>query len=331
MSVTRTSNKSSWHYDFWHLGKRYRKRFNSREKALKAEAQKRLEIGNGSVSDEHITFRNVAKLFFENHSKPSKNVWKEDASKIKYFNSLFGDKKLVDFTPFDIQSMRNNLQEKGLSNATIDKYHALIKTIFNKAISWRYFARGNPANEVKLKREPNAHIRCLTEDDLKLLNPNIQNDIVYPYYLVALHTGMRRNEIRNMKFGDLDLDSRNIHLPTSKSNKARDIPMDDTMYNLFAKLCAGKDRESKVLIQLSPAYISHRFVKICKKIGIKDFRFHDLRHTFATVLIKENTNTHAVKKWLGHSSIVTTEKNYINLLPDFQKESIRKLDKLSSY
>lgn len=330
MSVTRTS-KNSWKYDFRHLGRRCRRRFKSREKALKAEAQRRLEVGNGSVSDEQITFRNVAKLFFDNHSKPSKRVWKEDESKIKYFNSLFGDKKLVDFTPFDIQNMRNDLQEKGLSSATIDKYHALIKTIFNKAISWRYFARGNPANEVKLKREPNAHIRCLNEDELRLLNTSIKNDIIYHYYLIALHTGMRRNEIRNMKFGDLDLHAKNIHLPTSKSNKPRDIPMDDTMYNLFAQLCLGKDRESKVLIQLSPSYISHRFVKICKKIGIKDFRFHDLRHTFATLLIRENVSTHAVKKWLGHSSIVTTEKNYINLSPDFQKESIQKLDKISSY
>jgi integrase len=329
MSISRTSD-NSWTYDFWHLGKRFRKRFDSRSDALKAEAQRRLELNSGSNRDERITFRNASKLFFENHSQPSKVVWKDDGSKIEYLNSFFGDKKLTDFTSFDIQCLRNALQEKGLSSSTVDKYHALTKTIFNKMTEWKRFSGTNPASEVKLKREPNAHIRCLSQDELRLLEEKLRNDVVFPYYRVALHTGMRRSEICRMQWEHINMTSKDIYVPISKSGKARHIPMNDVMYDLFSELySSGKDPQSKVLQQLSPAYISHRFIKKCKKLGIRDFRFHDLRHTFASYLVMDGVNIHTVSRWLGHATIAMTEKNYTHLSPNYQNEEIQHLNKLS--
>ncbi|MCB4791301.1 MAG: site-specific integrase [Elusimicrobia bacterium] len=329
MSVRHPPNKK-WIYDFRHLGKRYRKRFKSRSAAARAEAQKRLGLNSNPDHDERITFRNAAQLFFENHSRTSKVVWKDDKSKIEYLNSLFGDKKLKDFTSFDIQCLRNNLQEKGLNSATIDKYHALIKTIFNKMTQWKRFSGPNPASEVKLKREPNAHIRCLTMDELRLLEENIKDDIVFPYYLVALHTGMRRSEICRMKWEDINMIAKTIYVPISKSGKARHIPMNDVIYDLLAELYgSGKDAQSKVLRDYDPTYISHRFIKKCKKLGIRDFRYHDLRHTFSSYLVMAGVNIHTVSRWLGHASIAMTEKNYTHLSPNYQNEEIQHLNELS--
>lgn len=330
MTVLRSPNSKTWTYDFWYLGKRYRKRFESRSSALKAEAQKRLELNSNPNQDERITFRSAAQLFFDNHSKPCKKVWKEDGHKIEYLNSLFGDKRLTDITSFDIQHMRNNLLEKELSNGTIDKYHALAKTIFNKMIEWKKFGRTNPACQVKLKREPNAHIRYLTHEELRLLEKHIELDCVFPYYLTALHTGMRRGEICSMKWENINLSSRDIYVPTSKSGKARHIPMNDILYSFLIELYENvKDPQSRVLNPLSPSYISRRFIKACKRIGFRNCRFHTLRHTFASHLVMAGVNIHTVSRWLGHASISTTEKHYAHLAPDFQKEEIHQLNKLS--
>ncbi|MGA2090228.1 MAG: site-specific integrase [Endomicrobiales bacterium] len=329
MTVLRTSN-NTWTYDFTHLGTKYRKRFKSRNDALKAEAHRRLEINCGSNHDERITFSSAAQLFLDNHSKPCKVVWKEDARKIVFLNSLFGDKKLTELTSFDIQHMRNALQQKGLCSGTIDKYHALIKTIFNKMIQWQKFTRSNPAWLVKLKRAPNAHTRYLTHDELSLIEKRLEHENIFPYYLTALHTGMRRGEICAMKWEDINLSAKDIFVPISKSGKSRHIPMNDIMYGLFVKLYGeGKNPKKRVLYPLSGDYISRRFVQVCHKLGIWHCRFHSLRHTFASHLVMGGVNIHAVSRWLGHASITMTEKHYAYLAPDFQKKEIHQLNRLS--
>lgn len=329
MTVLRTSH-NTWTYDYWFRGKRFRKRYASRSSALKAEAQHRLGQGSNSNQDERVTFQSAAQLFFENHSKPSKRVWKDDKGKIEYLNVLFGEKKLTDFTSLDIQNMRNCLQEKGLAPATIDKYHALVKTIFNKMKQWKKFGSANPACEVQLKREPNAHIRYLTQNELRSLEEHLKNDVIFPYYLAALHTGMRRSELCGMKWEHINLTSRDIYVPISKSGKARHIPMNDVMYMLLTKLSeSGTDPQGHVLNRLHPDYISHRFIRKCKKLGINGCRFHDLRHTFASYLVMAGVNIHVVSKWLGHATIGMTEKHYTHLSPDYQREEIQRLNSLS--
>ena len=66
MTVLRSPNSKAWTYDFWFLGKRYRKRFDSRSSALKAEAQKRLALNSNPYQDDRITFSSAAQLFFTN-------------------------------------------------------------------------------------------------------------------------------------------------------------------------------------------------------------------------------------------------------------------------
>ncbi|MBN1622393.1 MAG: site-specific integrase [Endomicrobiales bacterium] len=331
MTILRTSNKT-WTYDFWHFGKRLRKRFKSKEQAIKAEAQKRLEFNANSFKNEQITFRQASQLFFEKHSKPNKRSWKSDLSEIEYLNTLFGDKKLVDFTALDIQNMRNELKQKGLKSSSIDRNHALVKAIFNKMIFWDRFRGFNPANGVKLKREPNAHIRYLSQEEVRLLEENLKGDIIYPYYLCALHTGMRRSEICNLKWKDVSLPVRNIFIKRSKSGKERHVPINNTLHDyLIGVYSKGINEEDHVFGKLSPDYISHRFEKFCNRLGIKHFTFHLLRHTFASYLTMAGVSIYQVCKWLGHSSVKVTENYYAHLSPNFKKEEIEHLNKLSKF
>lgn len=331
MSVLRTSD-NSWTYDFWHLGKRFRKRFKSRNSAIQAEARIRLEIGNGQQLSRSITFKEAAYLFLENHAKPNKaqESWQHDLCKIEYLNKLFGDKKLVDFSPLDIQKVRNILSEKGLTSRTADRYHALVKSIFNKMIMWQKYEGFNPANGVRLKREPNAHIRFLSRTEIQLLESHLRSTSMYPYFIGALHTGMRRGELCSVQWGHITFPMRDIFIPKSKSGKSRHVPMSDTVYALIKELYgAGKQDHEFVFGTTNRSHLSHQFKAVCKELGIKDFRFHDLRHTFASQLVMAGVNIFKVSKWLGHSTVTTTEKYYAHLSPDSKREEINCLNKLS--
>ena len=133
-----------------------------------------------------------------------------------------------------------------------------------------------------------------------------------------------------MAWEHINMDTRDIYVPISKSGKARHIPMNNVMHDLLTGLQAtAADQHGRVLIALSPGYISHRFIRTCKKLGIAGVRFHDLRHTFASYLVMAGASIHVVSKWLGHATINMTEKHYTHLSPDYQREEIQRLNSLS--
>ena len=336
MTIHRTSN-GTWAYCFEYGSKRYKRRFKSRDKAANAEANLRKELMSGFENDRSMTFREASALFFEKHSKPNKATYAEDEKKIELLNGIFGDKRLVDFTPLDIQNLRSYLPGIGTgrkritSSATVDKYHGLVKAIFSKMYFWRMFAGYNPATGVRLKREFKPHVRWLAREEIGRLE-EVLPESIYPYYLCALHTGMRKNEILGLKWNDITFSIRDIYAIKTKSCKPRHIPMNDTLYRFLMKRYGeGKKPEDPVFGQLSGDYLSHGFRKACQKAGVKDFRFHDLRHTFASHLVMSGVNIYQVSKWLGHSSVTTTEKYYAHFSQDCKREEIEKLNKLNEW
>lgn len=332
MSILRTSN-STWTYDFWHRGKRYRKRYSTRNEAARAEALKRTELGKKSEESKALTFSEAAELFLDNHAEPNKteDSCKQDAIKIRYLNRIFGKKRLVDFTPLDIQAVRNWIMDRKLTSRTADRYHALIKTIFNKMIIWQKFEGFNPANGVQLKREPNAHIRFLSKNEIQRLEEYLRNSNIYPYFIGGLHTGMRLGELCRVKWEHITFSIKDVYVPKSKSGKSRHIPMSDMLFDLLTeRYGSGKPDKDFCFGSLYPNYVYQRFVRACKRLGIKNMRFHDLRHTFASQLVMADVSIFQVSKWLGHSSVTTTEKYYAHLSQDSNREEINHLSKLSA-
>ena len=103
--------------------------------------------------------------------------------------------------------------------------------------------------------------------------------------------------------------------------------MDDTVYDLITALYTpDKKQEDPVLGHLDPDYITHRFAKICRKLKILDFRFHDLRHTFASLLLQQGESLHYVKEQMGHASIQTTVDVYGHIVPWSNRNAVNKLD-----
>ena len=186
--------------------------------------------------------------------------------------------------------------------ATVNTELALLKHMFTKAIEWGY-VKQNPAKPVKLLKEPPGRLRYLTPEELtRLLDacaPHLR-----PIVLMAVHTGMRRREILSLRWTDADLRKRTITLTKTKNNERRTIPINTLLADALRAL--PRHVESPFLFCDRDGHpydrIDNGFRGACKRVGIVDFRFHDLRHTFASHLIMRGANLRSVQELLGHKT-----------------------------
>jgi len=168
----------------------------------------------------------------------------------------FGDKYLHEITTWFIEKYRHERRtenhkspDKSIKPATLNREIALLKHMFTKAIEWG-FLKENPAKSIKLLKENNRRLRFLSEDEINRLLTSCSGylrDIV----LLALNTGMRKGEIFNLKWQDVDLDLRMIHVSDSKNYEARDIPINDILYETL-KALREKSGEGQEYVFVNP-------------------------------------------------------------------------------
>jgi len=148
--------------------------------------------------------------------------------------------------------------------------------------------------------------------------------------MVALNTGMRKGEIFKLKWQNVDFDRREIRIPESKSGRERKIPINSNLYHeLYGqRLQDGQNEYVFVNPGTGEPYvdIKRSFDTACKRAGVEDLRFHDLRHTFATRLARRGVDLVLVKELMGHASIVTTQR----YLHSQASEKMRAVETLTS-
>ena len=146
--------------------------------------------------------------------------------------------------------------------------------------------------------------------------------------ITALHTGMRRGEIFNLRWADVDLGNCTIRVPDSKTDEPRDIPMDET---LARELSSSPTRFKRGYVFPSPKTgnqltdLKRQFRTVVKKAKLSDVRFHDLRHTFASHLVMNGVDLKTVATLLGHSTTRMSER-YAHLSPDHPTRAVKVLD-----
>jgi integrase len=146
-----------------------------------------------------------------------------------------------------------------------------------------------------------------------------------PIVITALSTGMHRGEILKLTWDDVDFDQGHITIWESKNGESRTAPMSEL---LAEALCRQKEerRPNNPYVFLSPSgkpfnCIQAAFTSACKKAGITDFRFHDLRHTFASHLVMNSVDLATVKELLGHKTRIMTLR-YSHLSQGHKKKAV---------
>lgn len=263
----------------------------------------------------------------------------EMEQRLAILKARWKDRRLIDIRVGEIEDLIADLKAKGKKPATINRYLALLRHLFNWAVGREYldrtpFRRGNHAL-IKFEREDNRRIRRISpEEEQRLMDA--ANPVVRQLIVAALDTGMRRGELLALTFGDIDSTRGFIHVRAehAKSKKSRMVPIATTrLRTLLAFLRMDGENQEKPTGALvftrgdAEALKSFRtaWELTRKRAKLTDVRFHDLRSEYASRLVERNTPLSMVRDLLGHCSIVVTERYDRQVLAQLQ-EAARKLD-----
>jgi integrase len=285
-----------------------------------------VEIAEGKFLDlkreKRHRFTEAAERFLR-YSETNKKSFVRDRSIVnKYLLPHFGKKYLSDITSWDIEKYKANRKGQ-VSAASVNRELSCLKTLFNKAILWG-MTKENPVRGVKFFRENNRRLRFLMPDEIQLLlkhcAPNLK-----PIAITALSTGMRRGEIFDLTWDDVDFEQGHITVWESKNGESRTAPMSELLAETLRRQKEEK-RLKNPLVFPSPtgnrySDIRLSFKAACRKANIEDFRFHDLRHTFASHLVMNGVDLTTVKELLGHKTLVMTLR-YSRLSQGHKKRAV---------
>jgi integrase len=272
-------------------------------------------------------FRDFAEEYLEDYAKPTKKSWKADKIRLDKLKKHFKEMDLRQITPMEIERFRSSQLTLGREKSTTNRYVALLKRMFNLAIEEGYMET-NPARKVKMFSEAdNLKERILTEEEERRLVESCcdhMRDIV----TFALNTGMRLGEILNLKWPNVDMRTGFIKVEFTKSGKTRFVPMNET---LRAMLSRPRKRGEEYVFTNPDSKdrfkeTKRSFKTGCRKAKIEGLRFHDLRHTFASRLIANGVDVGTVRKLLGHSTLLITQR-YIHTDEQTMRQAVGSLVK----
>jgi len=243
---------------------------------------------------------------------------------------FFAGHRLADISPFLIEKYKRSRKEQGRSEVTINRELAFLKNLFTMAMTWGK-ASENPVKQVRFFREDNGRTRFLTdEEEARLLaccSPSLR-----PLVITALHTGFRKSELLSLTWQDVDFQRRMITVRASyaKNGETRSIPMTVTVTTTLRAL-KGEGEPSVSVFRTHEGtpyrHIAKVFGAACRRAGLTDVTFHDLRHTFASRLVMAGVDLPTVQALMGHKTIAMTMR-YTHLAPGHKRTAIAVLDRV---
>jgi len=320
-----------WYLDCSFNGRRIRKPAGTTKKEALLHLAREIQIQMNAESDislEELNTKPFDELCNEylihskSHKKPSSFI--RDQGMVETLKEEYKDKPIGTITPYDLEKHKVVRIEE-VSQSTVNRELTCIKHMFNMAVEWGYL-KNNHLRIVRNFKEPPGRLRYLTNTEIEQL-VNACADHLRPIVITALNTGCRRGEILNLTWADVDLENRFITIRKSKNNEIKIIPLNDVLYGVLVSLpkngnsqpvFAGTDGKPYVDIKRS-------FATALKKAGIKDFRFHDLRHTFASQLAMAGVDIRTIQELMGHKDIRMTLR-YSHLSDAHLREAVRKLE-----
>jgi integrase len=221
---------------------------------------------------------------------------------------------------------------ESVAPATVNRELALLKHMLTKAVEWGYL-KDNPAKSVKLLKELPGRLRYLEAEEIERFLDSCNDDPQVPYLgpivTMALHTGMRLDEILGLRWDDIDLKHRLITITKTKNNERKTIPINDVLYEELSRL---PRHVTSPYLFCHPGgtrilRIDRSFRSALKRAGVDKFRFHDLRHTFASHLAMRGVPLEIIGTLLGHKDPKMT-KRYAHLSPTSLKAAVATLQDL---
>lgn len=261
--------------------------------------------------------------------------------------------------PQQLQALMNAKLASGLSPRSVGIIHAVLRAALNQAVQWDMVPR-NVATLVQSPRAPRAEITPLSPEQARCFLDAVKGDRLEALYSVGLALGLRQGEILGLCWSDVDLDAGTVRVahalqrvrgrlelvePKSLSSR-RTIPLPATVARalrahrsrqLEERLAAGARWHDSDLVfttalgtPLDSRNVTKRFQAALKRAGLPRLRFHDLRHTAASLMLAQGVSARVVMETLGHSQISLTMNTYSHVVPALQREAADRMEAILS-
>jgi len=265
--------------------------------------------------------------------------------------------KLKDLNPRQIQALYSKKMESGTSARTVILIHAVLRRALNHALRLGMIGR-NPALAVIRPKFKRKEMKTLSDSQVRTLLSFAEGDRFEVLFWLAVTTGLRQGELLGLKWSDVDWINRRLRIqrqlqrlsgglvfsePKSAAGR-RVIALGVTTVEKLRKhqdiqfgesrMAGSSWKENDMIFPSStgtpmdPSNLYHNFKKLLIKAELPDVRFHDLRHTAATLMLQQGVHPKVVQERLGHSDISMTLNTYSHVLPVMQDEAAEKLDEL---
>lgn len=235
---------------------------------------------------------------------------------LQFWNQKLGALALADITPALLVQLRNELlaettrRNKPRSNATVVRYLASISHAFTVAMKDWQWVTDNPVSKISKPRQGRGRERYLSDDERERLLAACRastNRYLLPVVVLAISTGMRRGEIMNLHWHDIDFQRGSILLTATKNDTSRSVPLTGLALMLLQDLAKVRRLDTTLVFYGSlpnkPMDLKKPWEAAVRQAGLENFRFHDLRHTAASYLAMNGATTMEIAAVLGHKTL----------------------------
>jgi len=254
----------------------------------------------------------------------------DDVARLKVLMSWFGSREAASITASEIETkLYSGAAQNEWSPATINHYRTIMSLAYRLARRNRK-VEANPVRDVPHQREGNARTRALAAEEENALRAAIRQR--YPVHELeldfALQTGLRQGSQYQLTWEMVDWDARVLHIQRTKNEEPIHLPLNDAALTVLLKLKACSKGKKRVFISEETGEPlncpKHWFTDAVRLAGIQDFRWHDLRHTFATRLRKRGVALEDIADLLGHKTLAMT-KRYAHISMERLHAAVRQL------
>ena len=312
----------TWWMSFTYNGKqvRHSSETDNRKLAEKIYHKVMTDVAEGKwfekTAEETKTFHDLMEKYMNEHSALKKRSTERDRASLKHLYPFFGTYAIKEIAPKVISRYKSERLLARAKPATVNRELALLKHAFSLAVREWEWLQDNPVKKVSMEKEPQGRDRWLTEEEEVAVLQNCP-EWLREAVTFAIDTGCRRGEMLSLTWKHVSIERGVATIYGQKTAEWRTIPLTKRVCEMLSSKNARQKvralRENTVFSNGTGQPINiHElrwgFESALKAAGIVDFRWHDLRHSFATRLAQNGVDLFTIQKLLGHKSFAMTQR-----------------------